>query len=348
MTRLLHMVDRDVPADCLAQLAQLADEGDEVVSVGAPPVGLDAVVRVEHAPLGLASLAGRRMARRVGEFEIVHAWSPRAAQAGAVLARLAGRELLLTLPALPRGNALDELLARLRDDAWTVTVPTRVARDALVARQAPEGRVRVLPPPAAAIDQPGQRRMRVREQLGVGESEFLLAAPAPLVRGAGHEMVAWAHAIVREIGPRLKVVAPDGARAGELRTFADSTGFGPDLHITPADTLDLIAACDAAAFLCKFDCGVQALATALAAGKAIVASSTPDIRELTGDGEGAMLCAPGKAREAAAAILKLVEEPETSAALAARALERGARLTVASARKTLTEIYTSLGADSPA
>ncbi|HOF18913.1 MAG TPA: hypothetical protein PK082_08380, partial [Phycisphaerae bacterium] len=138
MTRLLHMVDRDVPADCLAQLAQLADEGDEVVSVGAPPVGLDAVVRVEHAPLGLASLAGRRMARRVGEFEIVHAWSPRAAQAGAVLARLAGRELLLTLPALPRGNALDELLARLRDDAWTVTVPTRVARDALVARQAPE------------------------------------------------------------------------------------------------------------------------------------------------------------------------------------------------------------------
>ena len=37
MTRILHLIDRNTPADMLAQLAVLAGPDDEIISIGRPP-----------------------------------------------------------------------------------------------------------------------------------------------------------------------------------------------------------------------------------------------------------------------------------------------------------------------
>ncbi|HUS48096.1 MAG TPA: glycosyltransferase, partial [Phycisphaerae bacterium] len=69
-----------------------------------------------------------------------------------------------------------------------------------------------------------------------------------------------------------------------------------------------LAAADAAVFFHKRDCGVTALAAAMAAGLPIACSDTPDARECTRGGRAAVLAQPASPPSAAAAALKLIED----------------------------------------
>jgi len=60
----------------------------------------------------------------------------------------------------------------------------------------------------------------------------------------------------------------------------------------------------------------------MAAGRPIVASDLPSIREILRDGENALLVEPGNASALAAAIQRILADPELAAALARAALDQ--------------------------
>ena len=63
----------------------------------------------------------------------------------------------------------------------------------------------------------------------------------------------------------------------------------------------------------------------MAAGRAIVASDLPAIREVLRDGENALLVAPGDAAALAAAIAAVIADPALRDAAGARGVRRGDR-----------------------
>jgi len=342
MIRALHLIGPDAPEDLLEQLPLLAGGDDRVLSIGPPPrAGL--ALRAIPCPLRLPALAARALGRRVGQVRVVHAWAASCLAPGAWLARRRGAGLVLSLPTAPAGAELDRLRRLLRRHGAVVTVPTEAARETLLAAGLDAGRVFVLPPPAEAPDEAPARRRRTREALGLGGGEMLLAAPAPMVRHAGHKYAAWAHAVVREALPHVHLIVPGrGPELRHVRFFAQATGRAAEVHLTEDRfaRADVLAAADVALLLHERDCGLSALAASMAAGLPIVASATPDVAECAPHEAAALLTPPATPQEIAAAILHLADDAELARRLAAEARRRaGERFDPGSARRRLGEIY---------
>ena len=347
MTRTVHIIDAAATRDCLRSIGALAGPDDLVVSVGpAPrwlPPGLNPTA--VHRPMGLATLCGHRIAGLIGDVQFVLAWSEAAATAGEVVAAARSAPLLRTLASLPTGRKLSAMLNRLRPGRLVVSVPTEAARRELVRLGAAERSVVVLRPPAPLAEMSATRQ-QTRERLGLGQAEALLVAPAEMTRDSGHKYAAWIHGLLRHGGLEVKLLLPGGGpHEKHVRSFAATTGFDEELFFTGERfTLgEVLAAGDVAIFPVERDCGVGALAAAMAAGAPIVATETPDIAECAPHEEAALLVGPGDPREAAAAILRLLEDRALADRLAATARQRAEELfDVEKCRVRLREIYASL------
>lgn len=345
MDSVLHIVDATTRPDVLDQLALLAGEGDRAVSVGpAPRHELPVPVVAVHRPMGSALLTGWRMPSRAAGADVLHAWSPAAMQAGRELALTTGAAMVLSLPCAGEPKQVRAVRQALGAGLFTVTVPTRSDREALVDAGLPARAVHVLPPaaPPPAADRSAVRK-RVRDDLAIDESELLIAVPDPMIRSAGHDFASWAHAIVRQARGGLCLIFPGGGHLAEhVRWFAGTTGYDEEIFFTgerfaPAEVL---AAADLAVFFHERDVGVLGLTAAMAWGLPIAASRTPEIAELTGDGAAALLTEPGDPREASAALLKLADEPQLAADLGAAARRIAAeRSAPADVRRRLREIH---------
>jgi glycosyltransferase involved in cell wall biosynthesis len=326
----------------------LARDGERIVSIGPPPkmpepLRLGGVI---HRPLGSSRLAGRRLAELAGRETILHVWSPSALPAALAATRPGDRKCVLSLACADDGHEHSFLDRFARRGAVVLTVPTESARKALLAGASPAGAVVVLPPAAQAPDDAPSRRGRTREQLGLTDEHCLIVAPGELTRSAGHRAVIWAMAILRQILPNVRLLVPgEGPARRNVQFFAETTGHGEDVFhtegsIAPADAL---VAGDIAAFGAKTDCGVAALAGAMAAGLPVVAGDTPDVREMIDDGRTGLLCPPGIPRLLAAAILRLIDEPQTASLLAQAARGHAAEhWTPRACRQALEAIYTGL------
>jgi glycosyltransferase involved in cell wall biosynthesis len=183
----------------------------------------------------------------------------------------------------------------------------------------------------------------VRRELGVADGEKIVAVPDGMVRGAGHEMASWAHAIVRQVTAGAVLLFPGtGGLADRVRSFAATTGYDAEVHFTEDRHAlsEVLAAADVAAFLHERPVGVLALAAAMAAGVAGIASRTPAIAECVDHEQEALLVAPSSPRQAAAALLRLVEDPGLACRLAAGARRRAASaFDPVACRTRLDEIY---------
>ena len=344
MIRTLHLIDNKTPRDCLDQLVLLAGEGEVIVSVGPPPEypGLVGRLKVVHRPIGPTQLSGWPLGKLVRQAEVLHAWSPMACNAGLQTARRIGRPILRSLPCLPPAEQIERLVAQ-TGQGLMLTVPTEAARAAMAARGIPDSCAFVLHPPAAAIAEATARRRRVREAIGIDESDFLIVAPAEMTRYAGHRYVSWAHAIVRVMNLRPLLLFPGGGPiARHVRFFANTTGFSDEVHFT-GDRFaaeDTLSAADAAALFVERDCGTATLAAAMAAGLPILASRTPDIAELAPHEQVSLLAEPCDPRQVAAAIARLIEDSSLADTLARQARARAEELfTSSNCRKRLEEIY---------
>lgn len=350
MVQVLHVIDPTTPAYMRRQMELLAGPDGTVASVGLPPDGVSA--RGCHYALRRALnsdwLAGVALSGPAGRAKLVHAWGLRACQAARVAGWLQGRRVLLSLPCVPGNNQVEWLVSRASRGALDVTVPTVGARERLVRRGMPERAVHVLPPTARAPGDTAARRQRAREQLGLRTGEFLLVAPSEMTRAAGHRMASWAHAILRRIESGVFLLMP-GAGPDErgIRSFVVTTGYAGEVFFPgdAMDTADALAAADAAVFFHERDCGVGALAWAMAAGLPVAAARTPDLAECAPDDVAGLLAEPHDPRQASSAILRIMQDARLRQRLGQEAARRaGERFAPDVVRERLRTIYAAVGA----
>lgn len=332
----------------------LKGPSDEVLSVGPPagwwPASLEALS--EHVPLGVSALSGLRMTLDAREADVVHAWSLGSAPAAAAAARQAARPCVLSLPCAPAGEAMRSAVNFAGFDRLHLTVPTAASRTAVLRGGAFDAQVHVLAAPAAVSADPRGDRRRVRKALGLTDEHFVVVAAAEMTRAAGHKYASWAHEIVWQLHPELRLLLPGGGpAAGSVRNFITETCALDHTHL-PGDRFEpatALAASDLACFLVERDGGTAALAAALAAGLPVIAADTPDARELTDDGRAAALVPPGVPRRAAATLLELVEDASRRERLSAAAREWASRRHPLDAcRAALDGIYAAAGAGAAA
>jgi hypothetical protein len=331
--RTFHLIDTRTPGDLLDQLAETAGPEDRVVSVGPAPdcMAGRAAVRAVHVPLGVPKLAAGRVREACAGAGRIHCWSAAAFLAAFEGCGKAGTPTLLSLAGewdLPLGRPLARALKAAR---VTVQVPSRATADALAASGF-DGLVDVVRPAAAGPAESRRRRERARSAMGLAEADRLVVSPGWMVRGAGHKIASWAHAIVRHIrreGQIKLAFCRPGPNEPHVRRFAATTGFDDDVlftfpgraraalvceadqapHATELEPPDVLAAADAAVF---FGPVVQAhaLLQARAARLPLAVARTAHAVELAGN--GAILVPPDTPRDASAALLQMVEEPAAS------------------------------------
>lgn len=326
MGTVVHLVDRAAPGDLLDQLSLLAGEGERIVSAGPPPRrgGFDLPVVAAHRPLGPPALGEPWLARKVRRADVVHAWSPSAAQAGEALAERLGARLFVSLPAAQSADGFGPVVRDVAEglSRATLLVPTASARRLLRASGVPSRAVAVLPCPARPPETPRRRRMETRGALGLGADERLVVALGEMARPAGHKYASWAHAIVRQVLGDVRLLLPGtGPIERHVEFFAGTTGYDDEVFLT-GDHLgrsDVLCAADLGVFYCERDCGVSALAGAMAAGLPIAASATPDVSECAPHEVAALLSPPGNPMAASAALLRLLKDSELAARLGAAA-----------------------------
>jgi len=347
MPSVVHLIDRNAPGDLLDRLQLLAGPEDRVLSVGSPPrwAPCSLPIKAVHRPLGPAELAVRWLLPHARGAKIVHAWSGSAARAGAALAERMGARLVWSLPTAPRPEEFDETLQAAQAGApvATLVVPTESSRASLEQAGVPGGAVAVVPPSGQAIEDRSARRAQTRRALGVGEGERVLLALGEMIRPMGHKYVSWAHAIARQVVPVLLLVMPGGGpNERHVEFFAHTTGYDDQLFLTGDrfERADLLAAADLAALFCERDCGASALAGAMAAGLPLAASNTPDVAELAPHESAALLVPPASPRDAAAALLRLLEDGALADRLALAARQRAAeRFDPAACRRAMDDVY---------
>jgi glycosyltransferase involved in cell wall biosynthesis len=353
MSGALHLIDDQTETDAMHQLSAVIGPGDRVAAIG--PMTLPAwwslPVRRLRKPLGLAALAGQVATDVAGGAELVHAWSIPAAQAGEAIARNSGCPAILHLPHFPAPDCLDRLVMLASWGKLRLTVPTEACRRRLCEAGIDGSVMYVLPPVAAVVDRRDERRAGVRRALGLTEEQRLIVAPGRLTRAAGHKYACWVLAVLRQILDGVRLLIPgDGPVRSSVHYFASTLGYDREIFLA-AERFTLqeaLAAADLAVFFACGDCGLGALASALAV-LPVVALATADVEEMTGGGQAAMLCPVGDVRAASAAVLRLIQDPFAAKALsAAGAAWAEPRFSPAAARKNLAEILAAIRQGAPA
>jgi len=341
------MVDRGAPAELLGELIHLAASRDRVVSVGPAPDyhDLRLPIRALHRPMNSAVLCGLRMTSMTAPPDVLHAWSLTAARAAYSAALRWKVPMVASAVSCESLRRHRWLVGAARNGAVALSVPTAASRNRALAMGAPEPAVAVLPPVAHALRANGVRAA-VRRALGLGEREALMLAPAAMIRPAGHVYAAWAHAIVSHIHDHVRLALPGtGPAERRIRSFVRKTRFEQRTLLTGwrFGPHELMAAADLAVFLHEQDCGVGALAAAMAAGLPIIASCTAEVRDCVGHEREALLVPPRRPKEHAAAVLRLIDQVELARRLGQAAARRAAdQFGLARSRAALVNIYSRL------
>ncbi len=292
------------------------------------------VTRVAPMPLGLEGARQvpglvRRLRRERPDLFHAHMSSPVACKwglAAAVAARVPAvlgtvqvggyeppdRSAYWQLRALARG--VDRYLAVSRD----------IARELVELLGWPEAKIEVS---YNAVD---LRRVEVtappglREQIGAGEDRPLVLTPARLDAQKGHRFLFEA---IAQVPDAVFVLAGEGPEREPLEALAAQLGIGERVRFLGRreDVPQLLAACDVFALPSLYEGSSLAVLEAMAAGAPVVSSAIGGTDELIEDGSSGLLVPPGDAAALAAALRRVLGDPELRKDLATRARERVGR-----------------------
>lgn len=319
---------------------------DPFVFYGLAP---DARLRIERAPV-----AGPSAARRLGYLAFALGRSAGRARADLLMTRDLGvASALLALPRTLRPPVVYEshgyapdVAAALPELVATATRPTtrklqRLARREANVWQHADGYVTI----TSALRAELERRFGVRPRITVVPDGVRSNRPAKATSGTSSRVVAYAghlyawkgvdvllESLARMPNVRGLIVGghaaePDLART---RSLADRLGLRERITFTglvdPSRVPDLLSQADilvlpntASAISTRFTSPLK-LFEYMAAGRPIVASDLPSIREILRDGENALLVPPGNADALAAAIERLLSDAVLASKLARTAL----------------------------
>ena len=328
----VHVIDGACGPDILLEASRAAGEGEQMLCLGCPQgratwAGLLGPERI-LAAIPRSTLLGARVRPPANPLDhdwVARCWSLGAARKLTSLGLWPGPALTLRLSSAPSEAEVRALRQFAQVGHFAVacrgeSIAERVRRAGISAI------VEVIPPPAAPAT--ADDRAKSRRRLGVGDDEIAIAAPGRATRATGHRQVVWAADILCEAGYPVRVILQGSADAAhQAAEFARQTGFGGKLTVAePSSSLgDLLAPADIAVFLHRQALPVATVAAALASGLAIVAADTPAARDWLTDGRDALLAGPGSPRQAAMAIMRIIEDKNLAARLgrSGRALAEG-------------------------
>jgi glycosyltransferase involved in cell wall biosynthesis len=253
------------------------------------------------AALALAGAPRRRSALVV----TVHNAPPPAGLAGAVY------------------GVLERIVARRADAVASVSGDLAARMRRLGAR---DGGRALVPAPAAGAA-PADAVAKVRAELGgagAGRPVVLAAGRLAAQKGFGTLLAAAARWQRRDPAPLL-VVAGEGPLADRLHRQARSSGLAVRFLGHRRDIPALLACADVVVVASSWEGQPLIVQETLRAGRPLVATRVGGIPDLTGE-DGALLVSPGDAEGLAAAVLRVLDDPERSAKLSAAALARAAAL----------------------
>lgn len=341
----LHLIEARTPLDILEQLALLRTDGEQVVCIGPMPPYLPPRLEArQHLPPLRTLAMGACCLEPASPVKIVHAWSLGVMHAAQDISRRHGSGLALSLTEPPSTRQLNDIknVFESAPGKFACTFPGKATcGEAIKAGLAPEAAA-LLPPAAlpADADSPGLRRS-ARAALGVADEDILLVCADDMTEGGGQKLAIWAHAIVRQVLPNVRLLLPgDGRTFRSVQFFADTTGYLSEIYFTGYDMSrsQSLAAADVAMTTGERTTSPAALAAAMAAGLAVVATALPQTLEYL-PADAALLVATKDPRRSAAATLKLCDEPQLRLELGSRARQAAMALDPQKVRQQLDAVY---------
>jgi glycosyltransferase involved in cell wall biosynthesis len=145
-------------------------------------------------------------------------------------------------------------------------------------------------------------------------------------------------------GARLVMAARPSLAGTEVERLLAELGVADRVHLTSLgrDELPgLVAACDALVTVTSSDSTPASLLEGMASGLPVVAATAPSVDEWVAQGDGAELVTPRDEQATAAALLRLLRDPELSARYGERN-ERVARERVPDPGQALEDLYREL------
>jgi glycosyltransferase involved in cell wall biosynthesis len=163
-------------------------------------------------------------------------------------------------------------------------------------------------PEPRPLDSP--RRPAARELIDLAPDDRALLILPPISRVSGAFTAAWAVLLADRVFEHVRLIAPGtGSEVDRVARLLDSAGRRAMLHLTgervPLD--DLLLACDAALFLPPGGAPIDALISAMAAGRPIVATAVPCVTRLLTDGVNAWLCRPNDPKDATRRLVEVLD-----------------------------------------
>ena len=252
--------------------------------------------------------------------DLVHLHTARATWLGGLAAKLAGVPAITTRRMdrkVRRGWKQRLIYGPLVARAVAISPAVAAAlRDGGV----PDGKIAIVPSAVdpRAAEGTGSSRLELRAALEAAEGSVVLLALASLVRRKGLDVLLAALAKIPEPSVILWI-AGDGPERAALEMQAERLGLSARVRFLGRreDAAGLLAASDVLVLPSRREgLGVAAL-EAMAAQKPVVATRVGGLAEAVVDGRTGLLVEPEDADGLAAAIARLVREPETRAKLGA-------------------------------
>ncbi|WP_226379650.1 glycosyltransferase family 4 protein [Pseudonocardia sp. KRD291] len=158
----------------------------------------------------------------------------------------------------------------------------------------------------------GPDRAAARERLGLPPDRRIVLCPARMVAQKRHDVLldAW----WRLPGDALLLLAGDGPLRAGLETAAAPQGDRVRFLGNRSDVDELLRAADVTVLTSDWEGLPMVVLESLAAGRPMVATDVDGVREVLGDGAG-LLVAPGDPDAVAAALARVLDEPDTAASL---------------------------------
>jgi glycosyltransferase involved in cell wall biosynthesis len=257
-----------------------------------------------------------------GHFDVVHAHIHASAVAAARATDGTPAVLVLTdHTEAPWRGPLDRWFAASsyrRADA-VLAVSTAVARMLHQVFDVPPARVRVVPPAITPAQVPPARR----PERWLGRP--LVGRVCRLQPEKGVEVFLRAAALVRKQVPDVQfVVAGDGPSAGRLRALSEELHLGAALEFLGHrhDARALIGTLEVMALSSLSEGSPLVVPEALAAGVPVVCSAVGGVPDQFRDGVEGLLVPPGHPSDLAAAVMRVLLEPDLAARLRRGALHR--------------------------
>lgn len=245
---------------------------------------------------------------RKGGFDVLNTHSGHDTILAGLAGRLAGTRLIV------RTRTLALPITSLATYTWLphkVITDSEWVRKYLISAGVPENDVATVY--AAIILPPPVERSTLRDELGLGEDDILIATVAILRREKGHRELIDAALPLLKDRPRVHLVfAGDGPLFDELRRHIDELGLASRIHMLGLrdDIPNVLAGCDFFALATWQEALGGAYIEASASGLANIGTAVNGVPEVIEDGVTGLLVERGDQAALTQALYKLADDPE--------------------------------------